>query len=107
MDLTMELSTPFLPFQQLLAVLPAASGKNMLPPALAKLMTSQCSPIIDYYPTDFEQDLNGKQQEWEAVVCIPFIDEKRLLEAMGPLMTLLSSDEKERNTHGPVSSIYE
>ena len=33
------------------------------------------SPIIDYYPVEFEQDLNGKQQAWEAVVLIPFIDE--------------------------------
>ena len=36
------------------------------------------SPIIDYYPINFEQDLNGKQQAWEAVVLIPFIDEVRI-----------------------------
>lgn len=40
------------------------------------------SPIIDFYPTEFESDLNGKKQEWEAVVKIPFIDESRLLSAM-------------------------
>lgn len=39
------------------------------------LMTSENSPIIEYYPVDFKTDLNGKQQEWEAVVLIPFIDE--------------------------------
>ena len=39
------------------------------------LMTSEFSPIIEYYPLDFKTDLNGKQQEWEAVVLIPFIDE--------------------------------
>lgn len=39
------------------------------------LMTSEDSPIIEYYPPDFKTDLNGKQQEWEAVVLIPFIDE--------------------------------
>lgn len=39
------------------------------------LMTSENSPILEYYPTDFKTDLNGKQQEWEAVVLIPFIDE--------------------------------
>lgn len=38
-------------------------------------MTSGNSPIIEYYPPDFKTDLNGKQQEWEAVVLIPFIDE--------------------------------
>lgn len=38
-------------------------------------MTSEFSPILEYYPLDFKTDLNGKQQEWEAVVLIPFIDE--------------------------------
>jgi len=40
------------------------------------------SPILDFYPLGFEQDLNGKKQDWEAVVKIPFIDEERLLNAM-------------------------
>ena len=39
------------------------------------------SPILDFYPVEFEQDLNGKKQEWEAIVKIPFIDEQRLLKA--------------------------
>ena len=38
-------------------------------------MTMDSSPIIDYYPVDFASDLNGKLQQWEAVVLIPFIDE--------------------------------
>lgn len=42
-------------------------------------MTGEESPIIEYYPTEFKTDLNGKQQEWEAVVLIPFIDEVRPL----------------------------
>lgn len=36
------------------------------------------SEIIEYYPVNFKTDLNGKQQEWEAVVLIPFIDEVSL-----------------------------
>ena len=30
---------------------------------------------MSFYPVEFATDLNGKQQEWEAVVLIPFIDE--------------------------------
>lgn len=45
-------------------------------------MLDPVSPIIDFYPRNFESDLNGKKQDWEAVVKIPFIDEKRLLAAM-------------------------
>jgi hypothetical protein len=41
------------------------------------------SSILDFYPQEFELDLNGKKQDWEAVVKIPFIDERRLLAAMG------------------------
>lgn len=42
-------------------------------------MISEESPIIEYYPTEFKTDLNGKQQEWEAVVLIPFINEVKKL----------------------------
>uniref|UniRef100_A0A8C9U1S1 5'-3' exoribonuclease 1 n=1 Tax=Scleropages formosus TaxID=113540 RepID=A0A8C9U1S1_SCLFO len=97
-QLSFQKGTPFLPFQQLLAVLPAAS-KDLLPQCYQHLMTSPGSPIIEYYPLDFKTDLNGKQQEWEAVVLIPFIDEKRLLAAMEPYNELLSAEEKARNRH--------
>jgi 5'-3' exoribonuclease 1 len=40
------------------------------------------SPILDFYPLEFELDLNGKKQDWEAIVKIPFIDQVRLLKAM-------------------------
>ena len=65
-------------------------------------MINETSPIIDYYPEDFQCDLNGKQQEWEAVVLIPFIDEKRLLDAVKPIYPLMREEEKNRNKHGPM-----
>lgn len=98
LKLTFDLGKPFMPFQQLLAVLPAAS-MELLPECYRHLMTSEHSPIIEYYPVDFKMDLNGKQQEWEAVVLIPFIDEKCLLAAMEPYTNKLTKEEKARNRH--------
>ncbi|XP_042285493.1 5'-3' exoribonuclease 1 [Thunnus maccoyii] len=98
LKLTFDLEKPFMPFQQLLAVLPAAS-MALLPESYRHLMTSENSPIIEYYPLDFKTDLNGKQQEWEAVVLIPFIDERCLLAAMEPYNHKLTKEEKARNCH--------
>ncbi|KAL9874160.1 5'-3' exoribonuclease 1-like isoform 2-T3 [Glossina fuscipes fuscipes] len=96
-----NMGAPFLPFQQLLAVLPAAS-KNLLPPAYRDLMTNANSEVIHFYPENFETDLNGKQREWEAVVLIPFIDEKVLLHAMEACDKHLTAVERKRNQHGPM-----
>lgn len=74
----------------------------MLPAPYQELMTQQSSSILEYYPPDFQTDLNGKKQEWEAVVLIPFIDEKKLLCAMKPCVERLSEEEKNRNKFGPM-----
>ncbi|EDW06116.2 uncharacterized protein Dmoj_GI16439, partial [Drosophila mojavensis] len=96
-----KMGKPFLPFQQLLAVLPAASV-NLLPMAYHDLMLKPNSPLAEFYPTEFESDLNGKKHDWEAVVLIPFIEEKRLLSAMADCEPQLSVEERERNRHGPM-----
>ena len=94
-----QLGQPFRPYQQLMGVLPDRS-KTIVPEPYHELMTSSASPIIDFYPRDFELDMNGKKMDWEAVVKIPFIDESRLLPAMKTKDHLLSEAEKERNEFG-------
>ncbi|KAA6417737.1 MAG: 5 -3 exoribonuclease 1, partial [Trebouxia sp. A1-2] len=99
-DVAFQLGQPFLPFQQLLGVLPSASFK-LLPEPFQWLMTDANSPIHDFYPTDFRVDMEGKRNDWEGVVLIPFIDEARLLAAshtVGPAK--LSKEEANRNKLG-------
>lgn len=98
-DMNFKLGQPFRPYQQLMGVLPDRS-KSIVPTAYHDLMTNPNSPIIDFYPRDFELDMNGKKQEWEAVVKIPFIDETRLLPAMATKDHLLTEAEASRNGFG-------
>lgn len=79
-----SLGTPFRPMEQLMAVLPALSG-DFVPKPFRQLMTDPDSPIIDFYPEDFELDANGKKQPWLAVALLPWIDSQRLLKTLEPI----------------------
>ncbi|KAI9765165.1 MAG: 5'-3' exoribonuclease 2 [Geoglossum simile] len=98
-EITFERGEPFKPFEQLMGVLPAAS-KHALPEVFHGLMTEEDSEIIDFYPEEFPIDLNGKKFAWQGVALLPFIDEKRLLEAMAKKYPLLSAEDEARNKMG-------
>jgi 5'-3' exoribonuclease 2 len=99
MKIAFEKGKPFRPFEQLMGVLPAAS-KHALPEVFHGLMTEEDSEIIDFYPEEFPIDLNGKKFAWQGVALLPFIDEKRLLEAMAKKYPLLSAKDGARNEVG-------
>jgi len=96
-----QYGTPFLPFQQLMSVLPPCSAEDAgIPLALRELMNQPFSPIIDFYPADFGLDLNGKRFTWQAVILLPFIDEPRLVRILAPLLKQLKASERVRNRRG-------
>ncbi|KAF4371072.1 hypothetical protein G4B88_003001 [Cannabis sativa] len=94
---------PFKPFDQLLSVLPPRSV-HVLPVAYQTLMKDD-SPIIDFYTTDFEIDMDGCRFTWQGVCKLPFIDESRLLSETKKLVKdlglcyLIQVEESERNMH--------
>lgn len=100
-----ELGTPFKPFEQLLAVLPAASS-SLLPKMYRSLVISETSPLAKYFPTEVECDLNGKQNDWEAVVLAPFIDEGAVVKASQVYDLFLTPEERAINNHGPHLLFY-
>jgi 5'-3' exonuclease len=64
-------------------------------------MKAGTSPVIDFYPTDFRVDMEGKRADWEGVVLVPFIEEERLLAADASVpLEALTVDERARNKLG-------
>lgn len=99
LDIQFDEGIPFLPFEQLMSVLPAASG-HTLPPIFRPLMSDADSPIIDFYPVEFPIDMDGKKRAWQGISLLPFIDEKRLLEVVRAQYPKLSDYDRSRNIRG-------
>ena len=100
-DIVFEQGTPFTPLLQLLSVLPPQSA-GFLPPSYQQVMTDVDSPVVDYYPKDFEVDANGKKNSWECIVRIPFINEQLLVDTVSTInhRQALTESERMRNVPG-------
>lgn len=97
-------TTPLLPFQQLLCVLPPTS-KDLLPSALQYLISEEKSPISKYYPKQFEVDLEGKRNEWEAIALLPIVDVNEVKNAYNQVIKSVEEADSKRNIIG-FSYIY-
>ena len=82
-----------------MAVLSPKSS-HAIPICLRRFMEDPESPIIDFYPSDFYTDTEGKKViiilikfAWMGEVILPFIDEKRLLDAIETELVNFDADE--------------
>lgn len=116
MDIRFDLGKPFQPFEQLMGVFPAArsvlvhtcerrsdswfDSRQHIPAVFHPLMIDEDSPIIDFYPTSFDIDMNGKRMAWQGVALLPFIDQTRLLDGMALHYPKLTEEEVRRNSWG-------
>lgn len=107
LDIVFATGRPYTPLMQLLNVLPPQSGP-FLPQPYSELMTNETSPLRQFYPADFETDRNGKQNTWESVVLIPFIDEDLMVDALSALdhKEALNVPERARNILGREHTFY-
>ena len=90
-----EINVPYTPFQQLFSIMPIKSI-GLLPPSYGPIAKNE---LKEYFPLDFDIDLNGRALPWEATCLIPFCDEKIFIEMETQMLTTspLSEEEKTRN----------
>lgn len=68
----------FTPYQQLMTILPPYSIERLLPKDYSQIY--QLEEMRNYYPLDFNIDLNGRSTPWEAIILIPFVNEEKLFQ---------------------------
>jgi 5'-3' exonuclease len=91
--------TPVKPFHQLMMILPPQSAQ-LLPKPYHSFMLSDESPLIHYYPVDFELELYGKRFRWESHPKIPLIEPNELPEYLDHIDRMLSREEMIRGQLG-------
>ncbi|KAJ1460205.1 XRN 5'-3' exonuclease N-terminus-domain-containing protein [Pelagophyceae sp. CCMP2097] len=86
-----DVSKPFTPLQQLMAVLPAESAHAM-PLKCRELINDLDSPLRHFYHSKVDVDPNGKAMPWLHVVLLPFVDVQKLLDVMKAREPLYDAD---------------
>ena len=95
-----EYGEPFRPFEQLMAVQPPSSSK-LLPEPFRHFMEDPTSTLAEFFPSEIAVDFEGKRNDWEGVVLLPFLDAKRLKDAVASVEEkLLSPAQIARNVPG-------
>jgi len=74
---------PFTALHQLVSVIPMKS-RDLIPRELQPLYDMD-SMIRDIFPKSFKIELGGKDADWMGVAIIPFVDRRRIFDAVGQM----------------------
>ena len=89
------------PLLQLLLVLPPQSS-YLIPKPFQRLMLDVKSPIIKYYPTEFQQDYIGKRKYWQATPLLPPLNIKAIYDEYKKIYESKEFNETEKNKPQPI-----
>ncbi|EAN34080.2 XRN 5'-3' exonuclease N-terminus family protein [Theileria parva strain Muguga] len=92
---------PITPLEHLLAITPP-NNSQLLPPIYRSLSGPEGS-LCQYFPEDFEICEDGKDNEWEHVVKLPFLDTKHLCEVARSVNDELKYNNLYKNKPGCVN----
>ena len=96
-----DYGVPFRPFEQLLAVQPPQSSA-LLPEPFRWLANAPHSPLA-VFPSELKVDFEGKRNDWEGVVLLPFLDEHLLKQCIASVPAeKLTEAQIRRNRPGPL-----
>jgi 5'-3' exonuclease len=93
--ISFELNAPVNAFHQLLMILPPQSS-HLLPKPFQFLMTSDESPVIYYFPKEFDLDMYAKRYKWECHPKIPMFHPLELAKYLGHIKDQLTKSELQR-----------
>jgi 5'-3' exonuclease len=101
---TFKKDTPYLPFEQLMLILPPQSA-SILPKEIGGLMTDTSSGLVQYYPSEFELDaVAGKKRIYSEPI-LPLIDAEKVVKKVIQTYSTLSAKDKKRNVNGKCKTI--
>lgn len=86
---------PVSPYHQLLMILPPQSA-NLLPKPYQPFMISDRSPLIHYFPLQFENEKYGHRFRWETHPKIPFLNPIEVDSYLRTVEDLLTDEEQQR-----------
>jgi 5'-3' exonuclease len=98
-DVTFVENGPVEPYLQLLTILPPQSA-HLLPAPYRFIMCNDDSPVIYYYPTEFDFEYYGHKFLWECHPKVPMISPSELIEFIDHYKQKLTMEEKKRNLFG-------